>query len=130
MTRTTKPAPTAAATEAKPAKAGKVAKLDKAAKAAPATEAKPAKAKAEGGERTPRRSAMHGQRITVTEAGKAGKARGNAAILLAAITAHKTTDAALGTEYQREGGKYDGETWRVLPVDIAYLAKRGLIELS
>lgn len=104
---------------AAPAKVGKVNK----------SAAKPAKAEsAEAKEpKAPRRSQWAGQKIKLTEAGKAETpARNGALIRFQAITKHKTTDEAIGSTYTDS----DGSERKVTGADVAYLVKRGLIELS
>lgn len=105
----------------------KVAKLDKGAKAAPA---KPAKTAPVSGQQAKARSQFSGKKIALTAEGKAATPRGNAGLLWDAIVAHKNVDDAIGTEYARTGGKYDGETFTVQASDLAYFVRRGLIEIA
>lgn len=100
-----------------PAKVGKVNKA-----------AKPAKAeKPEKEAKAPRRSQWAGQKIKLTDAGKAETpARNGALIRFQTIVAHKTTDEAIGAEYTDT----DGSTRKITGADVGYLVKRGLIELS
>lgn len=120
MARITKPAKTEAASAPAAKATGKVAKLDKATPAA-----KPEKAaKAAAEPKAPRRGQWNGLKIALTDAGKVeAPARGDALIRFQQITKFKTTDEAIGSEYQIG----NGETRKILGVDIKYLVDRGLI---
>lgn len=113
-----------AASKSAAAAPAKVAKLDKSAKSAKATPAKPATEKKAP---APRRSQWAGQSIKLTDAGKVDNpARNGALIRFNAITAHKRTDDAIGSEYTDT----DGSVRKITGADIGYLVKRGLIDVG
>lgn len=132
--QSTKPAKGAKSAQQAPATTGaKVAKVAKGAKSAPATKAATkasTKSATQSGQQG-RRSQFAGMKIrSLVGKGEAHGARGNAGVLFETVTKHKLADDALGASYKRVGGKFDGETWRVLPVDLAYLVERGLIAVE
>lgn len=115
----------ATTTAAKGTKVGRVSKAAKSAQQAPAPKAK-AKATESGQQaRTGRRSQYTGMKIK-NVSGSDAPCRGGAAIRFDTIVAHKLVDNAIGTEYTDT----DGSTKAITSADIAYLIKRGLIEVA
>lgn len=133
----TKQAPAKNAGKAAPAATtgAKVGKIDKSAQAAQRQEiakrAAPASGQAAEQGQKKVRGQFAGKSInSLVPKGEEAKARGNAGLLLAHVLKHKRVDDVIGTEYQRAGGKYDGESVTVRASDLAYLANRGLIEIK
>lgn len=113
-----------------PAKAPKVARVTKGKGKAASGQQAPAKApKSASGQQARRRNQYAGKAIKITPEGKAATPRGNAGMLWDVVSVAKKVDDVIGAEYARTGGKYDGETWTVKAVDLAYFERRGLIEI-